>query len=331
MSQRFLAPTAQPWVLALLLASTGCAAKEDGHDASGVFEARETIIAAEIAGQIIAMPIEEGETLKAGSVVAEIDCKQLELQRAQMQASDVAITERTTEAKPQLEILVEEQKAIESQLAVQREQLAVLERERARFTALVEAKAAPAKSLADIEGQMAVLQRQMTSTERQVAIMRQRRESYSDQVALQNRATSSERTPTQARIATIDEQISKCKVINPVAGTVLTKYAEQFEFATPGKPLYRIADLSTITLRAYITGDQLGAAKLGQAVQIFIDAGADKFRELKGTLVWVSDKAEFTPKTIQTKSERSNLVYAVKIRVPNDGSLKIGMYAEVAF
>jgi len=316
---------------AALVASAGCAAKRDGHDASGVFEARETIIAAEIAGQIIAMPIEEGDTLEAGSVVAEIDCKQLELQRAQTQASELAIDERTTEAKPQLEVLAEEQKATESQLAVQREQIAVLERERQRFAALVQAKAAPAKSLADIEGQIAVLQRQMDSTERQVAIVRQRRASYADQVVLQNRATSSERTPTQARIATIDEQITKCKVVNPVAGTVLTKYAEQFEFATPGKPLYRIADLRNITLRAYITGDQLGAVKLGQAVRVFVDAGADAFRELEGKLVWVSDKAEFTPKTIQTKSERSNLVYAVKVRVPNDGTLKIGMYAEVTF
>jgi HlyD family secretion protein len=150
-------------------------------------------------------------------------------------------------------------------------------------------------------------------------------------VDLQNRATSSEKEPTQARLSLVEDQIRKCTVTNPTAGTVLTKYAERYEFATPGKPLYRIADLEKMTLRAYITGDQLGNVKLNQPVRVFVDSGPDSFRELSGTLTWVSDEAEFTPKTIQTKDERANLVYAVKVRVPNDGSLKIGMYAEVTF
>jgi HlyD family secretion protein len=316
---------------AALVASAGCATKPDAHDASGVFEAVETIIAAEISGQIVAMPIEEGHTLPVDAIAVEIDCRQLILQREQVRASELAIDERTTEAKPQLEILREEQKATEAQLAVQREQLEVLERERKRFVTLVAAQAAPAKQLSDIEGQIAVLERQMASTKTQLAITKQRGASYQDQVALQNRATESERSPTQARIAAIEDQIGKCKVRNPIAGTVLTKYAEQYEYATPGKPLYRIADLSTITLRAYITGDQLAQVKLNQPVRVFVDAGEKAFRELKGILVWVSDEAEFTPKTIQTKSERSNLVYAVKVRVENDGSLKIGMYAEASF
>ncbi len=316
---------------ALLVLAAGCSTRKDEHDASGVFEARDTIIAAEVAGQIIAMPILEGQTLAADALAAEIDCQQLVLQRNQVRASELAIGDRTTEAKPQLQILREEAKTTESQLAVQAEQLDVLERERRRFTTLVEAKAAPAKQLTDIEGQIAVLKRQMASTKSQIAITHQRAASYKDQVALQNRATESERSPTQARIAAIDDQIKKCKVINPIAGTVLTKYAEQYEFATPGKPLYRIADLSHIELRAYITGDQLAQVKLNQKVRVFIDAGEKAYRELPGTLTWVSDKAEFTPKTIQTKSERSNLVYAIKIRVQNDGTLKLGMYAEVSF
>jgi HlyD family secretion protein len=296
-----------------------------------VFEARETIIAAQIAGQILKMPLEEGQTLKKDAVAAEIDCEQLVLQRAQIQASEEAIGERTTEAAPQLAVLKAEQGATISELGVQKEQLDVLERERERFEKLVAAKAAPSKQLSDIEGQIAVLKRQMTSTQSKLEINKQRRVSYSAQVDLQNRATTSERTPTQARIAEIEDKIKKCKVENPLEGTVLTKYAEQFEFATPGKPLYRIADLKTMTLRAYVTGDQVANIKLNQPVHVFLDAGAKAFRELPGTLVWVSDKAEFTPKTIQTKSERSNLVYAVKIRVPNDGTLKIGMYAEVNF
>ncbi len=312
----------------LLLA---CSGEETGHDASGVFEARETIIAAEIAGRIVSMPIEEGQTLKAQQVAAEIDCKQLELQRAQIAASDLAIGERTRAAQPQLEILRSQEKAQGAQLGVQREQLSVLERERKRFAKLVAAQAAPKKQLADIEGKIAVLKRQMALASSQIAIIRQQRSSYSEQVDEQNRATSSERQPTRARMDQIDDQIKKCIVVNPIGGTVLTKYAEQFEFATPGKPLYRIADLSKLVLRAYITGDQLSAIKLNQQVRVFVDADANSYRELPGTLIWISEKAEFTPKTIQTKSERSNLVYPVKIRVANDGTLKIGMYAEVAF
>lgn len=328
MTSRFL----QAAVLALaLFGQTGCEKKSKEHDASGVFEARETVIAAQIAGQIVQMPIEEGQHLKKAAIAAEIDCEQLLLQRAQIQASEEAIVERTTEAAPQLAVLRAEESATTAQLAVQQEQLDVLERERKRFEKLVEAKAAPAKQLSDIEGQIAVQKRQMASTQSQIEINKQRRASYSAEVDLRNRATTSERTPTQARIAEIEDQIKKCKVENPLEGTVLTKYAEQFEFATPGKPLYRIADLSEMTLRAYVTGDQVAALQLNQPVRVFLDAGQKAYRELNGTLTWVADKAEFTPKTIQTKSERSNLVYAVKIRVPNDGTLKIGMYAEVNF
>ncbi len=318
------------FVTQLITQTMACSSKPSGHDASGVIEAREIIIAAEIPGQILAMPIEEGQHLAAESTAAKIDCKQLELQRAQISASDLAITERTTEAEPQLDILRKQQRANTAQLEVQREQLKVFERERKRFATLVAAQAAPSKQLEDIEGKIAVLQRQMAATSSQIAITRQQRSSYSAQVALQNRATSSARAPIQAQRAQIDDQIRKCTVKNPIDGTVLTKYAEQFEFATPGKPLYKIADLNNLVVRAYVTGDQLGQIKLNQTAQVFIDDGAEAYRELPGTLIWVSEKAEFTPKTIQTKSERSNLVYAVKIRVPNDGTLKIGMYAEVA-
>ncbi len=315
-----------------LIAPLGCGAETGGHDASGVFEARETIIAAESAGQIVAMPIEEGQTLEIDTIAAEIDCTQLELQRAQISASDVAITERTTEAKPEIQILREQEKATAAQVAVQEEQLVVLERERKRFAKLVAAKAAPSKQLEDIEGKIAVLRRQVAATKSQMGVIRQKRESYTAQVALRNRATSSAHGPTHAQLAQIDDQIRKCKVRNPMRGTVLATYAEQYEFAAPGKPLYKIANLETLVLRAYITADQLGNVKLNQEVRVFIDNGPDAYRELPGTLVWISSKAEFTPKTIQTKSERSNLVYPIKVRVANhDGFAKIGMYAEVSF
>jgi HlyD family secretion protein len=137
--------------------------------------------------------------------------------------------------------------------------------------------------------------------------------------------------PLKAQMDQVNDQLAKCIVINPVDGTVLTKYAEPKEVAAPGKPLYKIADLSFLFLRAYITGDQVPQIKLDQKVKVLTDDGADKYLEHDGTISWISDKAEFTPKTIQTKEERANLVYAIKIKVPNDGSLKIGMYGEVKF
>lgn len=328
-------PTTSRWtatiaLLALSATLSACRKSASAHDASGVFEARETIIAAEVAGRILQFPIEEGQTLPRDTPAVELDCNGLQLQKVQLQASEHAITQKNTEAKPQLEILREQQKAAEAQLAVQREQLAVLSREQARFAELVKAQAVPAKQLADIEGQISILRKQMGSTEGQIGVIKAQRSSASEQVSLQNRAVNSEREPMQARISIIDEQIAKCKISNPISGTVIGKYAEQYEFATPGKPLYKIADLSTMTLRVYVTGAQLAQVKLGAATKVFVDAGSG-FREHKGTITWVSDKAEFTPKTIQTKDERANLVYATKIKVPNDGSLKIGMYGEVTF
>ena len=129
----------------------------------------------------------------------------------------------------------------------------------------------------------------------------------------------------------INDQLKKCVIVNPVKGTVLSKYAEQYEMAVLGKPLYKIADISTIILRAYITGDQLHQVKLGQKVKVFTDDGNGKYKETEGVITWINDKSEFTPKTIQTKNERANLVYAMKIRVKNDGYLKLGMYGEVSW
>lgn len=324
-------PRSRGIALALMTVLAACHGDELVHDASGVFEAREIMISAETTGTILEMSVSEGQTLAAGAVAVRLDCSQLDLQRQQIVATGTAVDLRTTEARPQVDVLREQALSQEKHLAVQLEQLRVLEREQARFTELVKANAAPAKQLADIEGQVAVLRRQVDAARSQIAITKQQVRSTNEQVSLQNRAIGSERAPIAARVSQIDDQIQRCTVKNPLGGTVLSTYAETYEFATPGKPLYKIADLSTMTLRAYITGDQIANLKLGQAVNVFVDAGAKAFRNLPGTLTWISDKAEFTPKTIQTKRERSNLVYAVKITVPNDGTLKIGMYGEVNF
>jgi HlyD family secretion protein len=150
-------------------------------------------------------------------------------------------------------------------------------------------------------------------------------------IATQNRIILSEGKPLEKRVAQLDDQLKKANIINPVNGTVITKYAEAGEMTSSGKALYKIADLSTMTLRAYITGTQLSQVKLGQTVKVLVDDGADKYKEIPGNITWISDKAEFTPKTIQTKDERANLVYAIKVKVKNDGYLKIGMYGEVKF
>ena len=137
--------------------------------------------------------------------------------------------------------------------------------------------------------------------------------------------------PLQVQVEQLNDQLAKCKIINPANGTVLTKYAEANEMTATGKPLYKIADLSNIILRAYITGDQLPQIKLNQKVKVLTDDGRGSYKKTEGTIIWINDKAEFTPKTIQTKNERANMVYAIKVRVKNDGTYKIGMYGEIKF
>jgi HlyD family secretion protein len=212
---------------------------------------------------------------------------------------------------------------LQDQLAVQQSQLRTLERERTRTSNLVQADAATGKQLDDINAQIDVLQKQIRVTQQQIKVQQ-------SNVGTQNRGILSEANPLEKRVAQLNDQLAKATIVNPVAGTVLTKYAETGEYTAPGKALYKIADLSWLTLRAYISGSQLSQIKLNQPVKVFVDQGAEEYKTLTGTITWISDKAEFTPKTIQTKEERANLVYAVKVRVKNDGYLKIGMYGEVA-
>jgi HlyD family secretion protein len=202
--------------------------------------------------------------------------------------------------------------------------LANLQKEKARTENLIKADAATTKQLDDISNQIDMLNRQIAVTEQQIKVQL-------NNTSTQNRSILSEQPALEKRAAQIADQLERSTVINPISGTVLTKYAEAGEVTAPGKALYKIANLSEIKLRAYITGDQLSQLKLQQAVTVQVDDGAKAFKTYKGTVSWISSKAEFTPKTIQTKDERANLVYAIKINVPNDGTLKIGMYGEVLF
>ncbi len=293
----------------------GCNTKKETLDASGSFEVDEVIVSSELSEQILTFNVNEGDSLAAAQVVGTINSVNLDLQRAQVEASIQALSEKTLNAAPQVKLL-------EDQLAVQQSQLDNLLHEKERTERLVKADAATGKQLDDINAQIDVVRKQMNATQQQIAVQK-------STTLTSNRSILSERKPLQKRAAQLEEQLSKSKVINPISGIVITKYAEQGEVTSPGKALYKIADLSEMTLRAYVTGIQLAQIRLNQQVNVLIDNGANDYKTYPGTITWISDKAEFTPKTIQTKEERANLVYAVKIKVKNDGYLKIGMFGEV--
>ncbi|MEJ7678823.1 MAG: HlyD family efflux transporter periplasmic adaptor subunit [Segetibacter sp.] len=292
-----------------------CNAKKETFDASGSFEVDEVIVSSELSGQILSFNVHEGDSLAAGQVVGTINSDNLNLQKEQVEASIQALSERTLNVTPQIRLL-------QDQLAVQQAQLDNLLREKERTERLVKADAATGKQLDDMNAQIDVVRKQMNATQQQIAVQK-------STTFTSNRSILSERKPLQKRAAQLEEQLSKSKIINPINGIVITKYAEQGEVTSPGKALYKIADLSEMTLRAYVTGIQLAQIRLNQPVNVLIDNGANDYKTYPGTITWISDKAEFTPKTIQTKEERANLVYAVKIKVKNDGYLKIGMFGEV--
>ena len=294
-----------------------CNSKKTTYDASGTFEVDETVVSSEIAGKLLTFNVQEGDTLAQGAIVGTVDPTQLHLQKAQVEASIAALKEKTSDIKPEVKLL-------EDQLRVQQSQLDNLYYERTRTENLIKRDAATTKQLDDLNNQIDVMLRQMTVTKQQIAVQR-------NNIGTQNRSVLSEGNPLQKQVAQINDQIKRTEIVNPLTGTVITKYAEPGEVTSAGKALYKIANLSYINLRAYITGNQLPLIKLGQEVSVLIDSGAHQYRHYTGNISWISDKAEFTPKTIQTKEERANLVYAIKIRVRNDGYIKIGMYGEVLF
>lgn len=294
-----------------------CKNNDTDFDGSGTFESDEVIVSAEIPGKIIALNIGEGMAIAKDSIVGKIDAENINLQQQQVEASINALKEKTADVNPQIRLL-------QDQLAVQQTQLSTLLREQRRTENLVKADAATGKQLDDITAQVEVTKKQIAVTQQQINVQR-------SNVATQNRSILSEADPLQKRVQQLEEQAGKANIINPVNGTVLTTYAEAGEVTAAGKPLYKIADLSFVYLRAYITGNQLPKVKLGQPLKVFTDDGKDGYKQYPGIITWISDKAEFTPKTIQTKEERANLVYAMKVKVKNDGFLKIGMYGEIKF
>lgn len=289
-----------------LLAS--CNNGNSDFDATGNFEADEIIISSEATGKILKLDIQEGQVLEAGQAIGFIDSVQLFLKKKQLQYSINAVLSRRPDAN--------------SQLSTINEQLLTANREKNRVENLLKADAATQKQLDDLNAQINLLKKQY--------------DALLSALNITTHSLQSETLPLQAQLEQVEDQLRKSKIINPMAGTVLTQYAKQGEVVNVGKALYKIADLSTVTLRVYISGNQLAGIKIGQEVSVIVDAPPMEVAQVGaktyiGKITWVSDKAEFTPKTIQTKEERANLVYSIKIAVKNDGLLKLGMYGEVTF
>lgn len=303
------------FLLVATLLISGCKSNGMQSDATGTFEAEEVIVSAEVPGKVLTLNVEEGSTLMKDSVVGTIDAVNINLQKEQVDASIRALNQKTSDIAPQVKLL-------QGQLQVQQSQMKTLERERARTENLLKQDAATGKQLDDINSQIDMLSKQIEVTRQQMVVNR-------SNVTTQNRGILSESEPLRKRAEQLNDQLQRANIVNPINGNVLAKYTEAGEVVSTGKALYKIADLTFLNLRAYITSDLLSAIKLGQNVTVLIDSGRKEYREYPGTITWISDKAEFTPKTIQTKEERANLVYAIKVKVKNDGYLKIGMYGEV--
>ncbi|MBL7735605.1 MAG: HlyD family efflux transporter periplasmic adaptor subunit [Chitinophagaceae bacterium] len=301
--------------IAIIFTAMSCSNNGIKPDASGTFEADEVVVSAELNGKILSLNVEEGDTLVRDSVVGRIEAVNLSLQKDQVMASINALSQKTTDLAPQL-------KLIQDQLLVQQSQVAHLQKEKTRVENLLKLDAATGKQLDDINAQL-------DAALKQEVVIRQQISAQKSALSTQNRSVLSEAEPLRKRAEQLDEQLARSYIVNPVSGTALSKYAQAGEMTAAGKALYKIADLSVLTLRAYISGSQLSQIKLGQPVTVLTDAGEREYKKYTGTISWISDKAEFTPKTIQTKEERSNLVYAIKVRVKNDGYLKIGMYGEI--
>lgn len=296
---------------------SACTDNEKRADAYGNFEAVETIVSAQATGSITSFSVAEGQLLKAGQAVGQIDTEALTLRRAQLVASKRAVASRAPNVTAQLSYFSD-------QIAVQEQQRKNLNRERIRTQHLLADGAATPKQLDDIEAQLAVI-------DRQIALTHQQRAAQASALTTQRTGIRADAAPLDEQVKQIDDQIRKSTILNPLTGTVTVKFAQPGEVTSYGKALYKIADLEIVTLRAYVAGDQLVNVKVGQSVTVQVDAPNNTMKPYTGTITFISDKAEFTPKMIQTKDERVNLVYAMKIAVKNDGSLKIGMPGEVLF
>ena len=289
--------------IALFASLSSCKKSATDYDATGAFETTEVTVSSEANGKLLTFDVEEGQVLKANQPIGSIDSVQLYLRKKQLLATGKSIQVRRPD--------------VQKQIAVIEQQIATAKTEKKRIENLLKANATNQKQLDDVNAQISVLEKQL--------------DAQKTTMSTTNQGITEDNEGIKLQVAQIEDQLKKCHVISPISGTVLVKYAEKGELTMAGKALFKIADTENMILRAYITSDQLSQLKIGQKVKVSSDFGSDKSKEYTGTVAWVSSKAEFTPKTIETRDERANLVYAVKINVKNDGLLKIGMYGNVKF
>jgi len=287
------------YVLFIAVGISSCSDNGEKADAYGNFETTETIISSEASGKLLNFDIKNGQQLKEWELIGQVDTVILCLKLKKLEAVKSEISTNTNDILAQINVL--------------KEQKNVMTIEKKRIESLIADSAATGKQYDDIKGKIRVIDYQIES------------------VKVKNNTVLSKLNQVNAQIEEMKELIWKCKIYNPVKGTVLQKYAEVHELMMPGKALYKIADMSQMELKVYVDGAQLSNVKIGQKAKVFIDKDEETNTELEGTVSWISPTAEFTPKIIQTKEERVKLVYAVKLLVKNDGILKIGMPGEVVF
>jgi HlyD family secretion protein len=284
-------------IAAISLALISCNGNGEKADAYGNFETDEITVSAEMAGRILNLKVEEGDEIPEGQIVGLIDTTQIALKRVQLEAQINAAASRLPN--------------ISAQADVQREQIRILKVDLERFTKMMADGAATQKQLDDVSGRISIAEKQI------------------DAIETQRKSVVAEMEVLKTQLSQINDQLKRCKIENPVRGTVLVRFAQQGEVTAPGKPIYKISNIDFLYLKVFVTGNQLSNFAIGEKVKVFIDSENNELVEKEGIVSWVSSSAEFTPKIIQTRDERVKMVYAVKIKVKNDGSLKIGMPGEV--
>lgn len=315
----------------MTLIMVACGNKEKEFDATGTFEATEVTISAKSTGELKLFNVTEGEEVENGNVVGRIDAYQLQLKKEQLETSRGQLSANKRQLSSSRKATDSRQLDLDKQVSSIRQQIANAQRERQRFAELVRDGAVPRKQLDDIDYQIKVLEKQLEATNDQIRSNNASLAEQSAGIDAQIDGIDAQAASLESQIRQIDDQIANTEIMAPFTGTVLEKYVELGEFVTTSKPLFKLADTQNMFLRAYVTSSQLKNIKVGQKVKVFADYGDGQKKTYDGTITWISNRSEFTPKTILTDDERADLVYAVKIAIKNDGYVKIGMYGEVKF
>lgn len=319
-------------IAATVLLLTACGKKEKAFDATGTFEATEVTVSAKASGELTTLTVNEGQEVVTGETVGKIDDTQLLLKKQQLETNKAQMDANKRQLNATRNATASKQLDLEKQVASIRQQIANARREKQRYTELLRDGAVAQKQVDEINYQISVLEKQLNATQEQIRSNNASLAQQGHGIDAQIEGINSQQAGIDVQQSQLDDQIANTIIKSPIAGTVLEKYVEQGEFVTAGKPLFKVADIKHIIMRAYVTSAQLQQLKVGQKVKVMTDYGKQQGKEYEGTVTWISNRSEFTPKTIVTDDERADLVYAIKVAVNNDdGDIKIGMYGKVKF